>query len=140
MSLYHCSCGCAADSASEFGDHFREVFIPADETGTDGQVHTELTASAVLETMTGGASPARILWFRLQALIRSWTRRPGPCACLCGYGARAAREMDDHFLMVFTPPGSAGLDGLKHVPVDPSTPVRWFVSGHPDSRNPLASE
>ena len=78
MSRYHCSCGCAVDSVGEFGDHFREVFIPADESGTDGQVHTELTASAVLETTTGGSSSARTLWFRLRALILSWARRPGP--------------------------------------------------------------
>jgi hypothetical protein len=33
--------------------------------------------------------------------------------CLCGAGG-SARELDAHFLTVFTPLDSAGRDGVKH--------------------------
>jgi hypothetical protein len=35
-----CSCGFAADDASEFDDHFLLVFTPPDHIGTDGSRHS----------------------------------------------------------------------------------------------------
>jgi hypothetical protein len=98
MSHFHCSCGFAIDLADEFGDHMHEVFARDDDRGTDGHIHHELA----------GADPIMF-------------------ACACGFATTDATEFDDHLLIVFVTPDGIGTDGGKHVPVDPSTPGRWFV-------------
>jgi hypothetical protein len=104
MSAYHCACGFAVNDADEFGDHLREVFDLTDTTGTDGLVHDEVMTS-----------PDR------QRLI----------VCACGFETASIPEFDDHVLRVLLPPDGMGKDGQKHVLVDPSTPVRYFVPREP---------
>lgn len=99
MSVYHCSCGFAINEADEFGDHLREVFARDDEADTDGRVHSEVTP------------PGQVR----------------PLVCTCGFRASSAPEFDDHILLVRIPPDNIGSDGGKHVPVDTSTPVRWYI-------------
>lgn len=104
VSAYHCSCGFAIDDAEEFGDHLREVFGRDDETGTDGRVHTEITPEGQRQ----------------------------PLVCACGYRTGSGPDFDDHILLATIPPDGIGCDGKKHVPVDTSTPVRWFVPDNSD--------
>lgn len=104
MSAYHCSCGFAIDTSAEFGDHFFKVFDRADDTGTDGHMHAEITPDD---------GPGSQL------------------ACACGFEADSGPEFDDHMLLVLIPPDSIGNDGEKHVPVDPSTPDRWHIRDNP---------
>jgi hypothetical protein len=98
MSRFHCSCGFAIDVAEEFGDHMHQAFARDDDIGTDGHAHHELAGVG----------------------------RSGH-VCACGFAADATTDFDDHLLIVFVTPDSIGADGGKHVPVDPSTPDRWFV-------------
>ena len=101
MSLFHCSCGFASDDADEFGDHTRLAFARDDDIGTDGQAHADLAGN----------------------------RAPGmpKHRCACGFQTGDTPEFDDHLLMAFIPPDNIGNDGDKHVPVDTSTPIRWYV-------------
>ena len=100
MSLFHCSCGFAIDDPDELGDHFREVFAPEDDTGTDGCIHAELADSF--------SDAGR--------------------ACSCGFATKDAGELDDHFLVLFVPSDHIGTDGRRHSVVDPATPDRWHVA------------
>jgi hypothetical protein len=104
VSAYHCSCGFAINDADEFGDHLREMFDRDDDIGTDGRVHAEVA---------GGDD-------RQQRIV-----------CACGFAAGDAAELDDHALLVLIPPDGIGNDEGKHVPVDPSTPDRWYIGGIP---------
>lgn len=100
MSVYHCACGFAINDAAEFADHLLEVFDRV--TGTDGRPHAEL--------ITGDDRDSRVV-------------------CACGFRADTGTELDDHLLLALIPPDAIGVDGQKHVPLDPSTPVgRWFVT------------
>jgi hypothetical protein len=64
------------------------MFIPANDTAPDGQVHAE---AARVDTTTGTLT------------------------CRCGYtGAIAA--FDQHLVAVFTPEDRVGLDGTRHEP------------------------
>ena len=98
MSRFHCACGFAIDNPDEFGDHIRLAFARDDDIGTDGQVHADLA---------GG--PAR------------------RHECACGFTTTDTPEFDDHLLIMFATPDGIGTDGQRHVPVDASTPDRWFV-------------
>lgn len=108
MSVYHCSCGFAIDDADEFGDHLREVFDRPGDLGADGRVHAEVTG------VTSGAD-----------------RRQPWHVCACGFETGDTAEFDDHALLVLIPPDNTGTDGTKHIPVDPSTPDRWYIQGTP---------
>lgn len=99
ISAFHCSCGFAIDAAEELGDHLRDVFARDDDTGTDGRVHAEITPAGQRQ----------------------------PLVCACGFQAGGGPEFDDHILIVTSPPDSIGNDGEKHVPVDTSTPNRWYI-------------
>lgn len=98
MSRFHCSCGFAIDLAEEFGDHLHQAFARDDDIGADGRVHRELADAD-----------------------------PSDHVCACGYAATDPSEFDDHMLIAFVTPDGIGADGEKHVPVDPSTPDRWYV-------------
>jgi hypothetical protein len=101
VSLFHCSCGFAVDDPDELGDHFREVFTPDDDAGTDGRVHAELADDAAQRA--GHPAAAHV--------------------CSCGLATNDASDFDDHFLLAFIPPDHAGTDGRRH----PATPDRWHV-------------
>jgi hypothetical protein len=49
--------------------------------------------------------------------------------CACGFATDDTPEFDDHLLIVFITPDSIGTDADKHVPLDPSTPDRWYIPG-----------
>jgi hypothetical protein len=98
MSAFHCSCGFAIDDPDEYGDHFRLAFAVDDDIGTDGQVHADLVGGSV-----------------------------GRHECACGFTTAGTPEFDDHLLIMFVTPDGFGTDGQRHVPVDTSTPERWFV-------------
>ncbi len=100
MSRFHCSCGFAIDQAEEFGDHLHQAFARDDDLGTDGRIHLELAD----------------------------TRSPDH-ACACGFATTDLTDFDDHLLIVFITLDGIGIgtDGERHVPVDPSTPDRWYV-------------
>jgi hypothetical protein len=105
VSHFHCSCGFAIDLAEEFGDHMHQVFARDDDIGTDGRAHRELA----------DADRSKF-------------------ECACGYVATDTDDLDDHFLMAFVTPDGIGADGEKHVPVDPSTPDRWYVGRSADDQ------
>jgi hypothetical protein len=115
MSRYHCSCGFAIDDLGELGDHFHLVFAPEDDTGTDGLVHAELADDHVRATSR----------YLATALLPRHV-------CACGFATDNTPEFDDHLLLVFITLDGIGTDGNKHVPLDPSTPDRWYVAGDPD--------
>jgi hypothetical protein len=106
VSLFHCSCGFAIDDPDELGDHFRQVFTPEDDAGTDGRVHAELADDSA---QRAGLPTAAHM-------------------CSCGLATDDASEFDDHFLLAFVPPDHAGTDGRRHSVVDPATPDRWHVA------------
>lgn len=114
MSRYHCSCGFAINDPAEFGDHYRLAFAPDDDTGTDGRVHVELADDHARNT---GCYPDTV------PLPRH--------VCACGFATDNTPEFDDHLLIAFIPPNGIGTDADKHVPLDPSTPDRWYVAGAP---------
>jgi hypothetical protein len=41
MSAWRCECGFVAGDEDLLTDHFLEVFVPADDKASDGQVHVE---------------------------------------------------------------------------------------------------
>jgi hypothetical protein len=98
MSVFHCSCGFAIDDPDEYGDHIRLAFARDNDIGTDGQVHTDMAGGSV-----------------------------GRHECACGFTIIDTPEFDDHLLIMFVTPDGFGADGQRHVPVDTSTPERWFV-------------
>jgi hypothetical protein len=98
VSLFHCSCGFAIDAADEYGDHLEAAFTRLDDIGIDGRVHLELAGTESRRRM-----------------------------CACGFAADDILEFDDHLLMVFVTPDGIGTDGERHVPVNTSTPDRWYV-------------
>src|SRR5215469_13470392 len=105
MSRYHCSCGFAIDAEDEFGDHLLMAFTPDDDIGTDSIMHAEMSDEFIRLT---GDIPAS------SPLPRH--------VCSCGFTTNETPEFDDHLLVSFVTPDSIGVDGEKHVPVDPSTP------------------
>ena len=103
MGLLQCSCGYAGDEAG-FADHLGGVFIPVhDDIGTDGQAHAEL---AVDRVRTAGGPRG--------------TRRVLRLACLCGFAAGDAADLDEHLLAVFIPADRIGTDDEKHEPACPA--------------------
>jgi hypothetical protein len=118
MSGFHCSCGFAVDDADEFGDHLRIVFAPDDDTGTDGQVHAEVTGGYARGT---GRFPAG------SPLPRH--------VCRCGFAADDTAEFDDHLLLVFVPPDGIATDGDRHVAVNPAIPHRLLIEGLGDGED-----
>ena len=103
MSRFHCSCGFAIDDADEFGDHIRLAFTRDDDIGTDGQVHADLAGGS----RRSHGSPQHV--------------------CACGFPSDDTPEFDDHLLIMFVTPDGVDTDGKRHVPVDTSTPDRWYV-------------
>jgi hypothetical protein len=75
-------------------EHLGEAFIPADDIAPDGTLHVELAHA-------GGIPDPLVM------------------TCACGLATGSRPEMDAHILGAFTPQGSVGLDGRKHVPVPP---------------------
>jgi hypothetical protein len=114
VSRYHCSCGFAIDDPCEFGDHFRLAFEVSDDIGIDGCVHTELADDHV---RAAGRYPDTVPLPRY--------------ACACGFAADDTAEFDDHLLIAFITPDGIGTDGGRHVPLDLSTPERWYIAGDP---------
>jgi hypothetical protein len=105
MSRYHCSCGFVINDPEEFGDHYRLVFAPDDDTGTDGRVHAELVGDHARAT---GPYPDTV------SLPRH--------VCACGFATDDTPEFDDHLLTAFITPDGIGNDGDEHMPLEPSTP------------------
>jgi hypothetical protein len=104
MEQLRCSCGYAGDEAG-FADHIGEVFTPIHhDVGTDGQAHAELAAD---RSHTAGE-------------FSGVGRVPG-LACLCGYSAGDAAELNDHLLATFITVDRVGADGEKHEPAWPVT-------------------
>jgi uncharacterized protein YndB with AHSA1/START domain len=114
VSRYHCSCGFAIDDPDEFGDHYRLAFTPEDDIGTDRRVHAELADGHARAT---GRYPNTVP-----------VRRH---VCACGFAADDTPELDDHLLIAFITPDGTGTDGGRHVPMEPSTPDRWYIAGDP---------
>jgi len=104
MSQFHCSCGFAIDDPESFADHLVWVFDRNDDIGTDGHPHAEITHP------------------------NSSTHQ-----CHCGYATTDPVDLNDHLLLVVIPPDNMGLDGARHVPIDPTTPSRWYVSRPADN-------
>lgn len=88
MTQHMCSCGYQADDAEDLAVHFGEMFIPADDTAPDGQVHCE-------------------------AASNSGTPAPPTLTCRCGFTGIVS-DFDRHLLSVFAPVGRVGLDGKRH--------------------------
>jgi hypothetical protein len=102
VSRFHCSCAFAIDDPDELGDHFREVFTPEDDTGTDGRIHVELAGH--IARLAGLPTAAHV--------------------CSCGLATDDAAEFDDHFLAAFVPPDHIGTDRRRHSVIDPAAPGR----------------
>jgi hypothetical protein len=98
MSVFHCSCGFAADTSEDYADHLGLSFDPDDDIGTDGTAHAEITH--------GG---------------------PPRYQCACGYGTQDTPDFNDHLLLAVLPADAIGLDGNKHIPVNPITPHHWYA-------------
>jgi hypothetical protein len=96
MELRQCSCGYTGQD-TEFAEHLGEVFIPADDIGTDGRVHAELAADRVPAVARHPGAP----------------RVPG-LTCLCGFFAGEPAALDDHLLAMFITPDQVGTDGARH--------------------------
>lgn len=94
MNRFQCSCGFAADDAESLGDHLGSVFDRADDIGTDGKPHAELSHAS----------------------------GPG-CLCACGFTTADMADLNDHLLTVLIPPDGIGIDGNRHVPVDMAAPL-----------------
>lgn len=91
MTQHACTCGYQAEDPDDLAAHFGEMFIPANDTATDGEAHFE--ASGDKETATG--TPSVTL------------------TCRCGLTAPLS-EFDQHLLDVFAPADRVGLDGQRH--------------------------
>jgi hypothetical protein len=87
MSERTCRCGLVAASPGELTDHLFEVFLPADDMGTDGRAHAERFPS--------GADGS--VW-----------------ECLCGFTTIEMAAFDAHLLAAFTPANGIGRDGQPH--------------------------
>jgi hypothetical protein len=87
MSERACRCGLVAAGPSELTDHLFEMFLPADDMGTDGRAHAE--------QFPPGADGS--LW-----------------VCLCGFTTIKLVAFDAHLLTVFTPADRIGRDGQAH--------------------------
>jgi hypothetical protein len=96
MELIQCSCRYAAEDAG-FAEHLGEVFIPADDIGTDGQAHAEMSPDHV--RAASGRRGARSL--------------PG-FTCLCGFFTEELAAFDDHLLAMFITADHVGTDGIRH--------------------------
>jgi hypothetical protein len=94
MSKPLCICGYEADDPEDLNIHFGEMFIPANDTAPDGQVHCE----AARDKDSTSGTPA-----------------PVPLTCRCGFTGTAS-EFDRHLLTVFASADRIGLDGKRHVP------------------------
>jgi hypothetical protein len=102
MIAYRCTCGYAAASDGELGDHWGEVFIPSDDRDAAGIAHAEAASDQGAGTPgTGGARRAVV------ACV---------FACLCGDAFDHLGKLDDHLLTAFIPAGRIGLDGCAHAP------------------------
>jgi len=89
MDEIACACGFVPTDDYHLADHLGEVFIPADDRASDGQLHAEAG--------------------------RDRSRAAGKAlACLCGYRAADGGALDAHLLEVFALSGDAGLDGQPH--------------------------
>ena len=105
MGPLQCSCGYAGDEAG-FADHLGEVFIPIhDDIGADGQAHAEL---AVDRASAAEGHPG--------------TSGMSARACLCGFAAEDAAELDEHLLAIFITADGVGVDGEKHQPACTAVP------------------
>jgi hypothetical protein len=102
MIAYQCTCGYAAASDGELGDHWGEVFIPPDDRDAAGIPHAEAARDA------GAGGPGT-----------GWARRPvAACvfACLCGDAFDHLGKLDEHLLTAFIPADRIGRDGRAHAP------------------------
>lgn len=92
MNVYRCVCGFAVAQPEEFTDHLLDAFDR--DVGTDGREHAEI--------LTRDGQESRIV-------------------CACGFQASSGAELDNHMLLMLTPPGNIGGDGQEHVLVHSST-------------------
>lgn len=101
MNESACTCGFVPTDDYHLTDHLGEVFIPADDRATDGQLHAEAgrdLAPAARDAPTP-AAPASV-----------------GLACRCGYRVPDGAALDGHILSAFTPPDAIGPDGRQHIP------------------------
>jgi hypothetical protein len=105
MELLQCSCGYAG-ATDGLAEHVGEVFIPADDIGTDGQAHAEISADCVRAT-AGHPGSARVPGF----------------TCLCGFFAEEPADFDDHLLAMFITPDRVGTDGTRHAEAGNAEPL-----------------
>ena len=89
MNESTCACGFVPTDDYHLTDHLGEVFIPADDRASDGQLHAEVARD-------GSRAAGRAL------------------ACLCGYRAADGAALDAHLLEVFASSSQAGPDGRPH--------------------------
>ncbi len=101
MHSGRCACGYHAADSDELSDHLREMFTPEDDKDASGQVHAE----ASRDHPSSRSAPATAY------------------QCLCGFTAGDIAGIDDHLLSAFTPAGSVGHDGDRHVPAPGDEPV-----------------
>jgi hypothetical protein len=94
MTNHLCTCGYEADDLEDLNIHFGEMFIPADDTAPDGQVHCE----AARDKDSTGRTPA-----------------PSTLTCRCGFTGTIS-DFDRHLLAVFAPADRIGLGGKRHAP------------------------
>lgn len=99
MTQQLCTCGYKADSPEDLIVHFGEMFIPADDTAPDGQVHCETARDK--DTTSGTSAPATL-------------------TCRCGFTG-GVDDFDQHLTDVFTPADRIGLDGQRHAPAGQQT-------------------
>ena len=99
MIAYLCTCGYAAASDGELGDHWGEAFIPPDDRDAHGVTHAEATRDDALSAPGTGAGP-----------------RMAAFGCLCGEAFDCLGRLDDHVLTAFIPADRIGLDGRAHAP------------------------
>jgi hypothetical protein len=99
MELLQCSCGYTGEAAG-LAEHLGEVFIPADDTGADGQAHAEMAAYAI-PAATGHPGALNVSGF----------------TCLCSFSTEESAAFDDHLLAMFVTPDRVGTDGIRHAEV-----------------------
>jgi len=100
MIEHLCTCGYEADDPEDLTVHFGEMFIPANDTAPDGQVHCETARDKCTATAT---------------------TTPGTLTCRCGLTGNI-EEFDRHLLAVFAPADRIGLDDKRHAPA-PATDI-----------------
>jgi hypothetical protein len=120
MTAYQCSCGYAAASDGELGDHWGEAFIPADDRDASGVVHAETArevaakARAVIGITSPVADGSAATNDATSDDAHGTVLGPLAFACLCGAAFDVLAKLDEHLLSAFTPADRVGHDGRAH--------------------------